>query len=321
MRTTIELPDELLAQAKVSDTCMTCHNGTASTATAIQGPNVALALTSTYPHDTKSAVNITDQIPHNVDCKDCHEPHTMRMAASSPTAPGISTVQGAIDGQNIAGSPVTKAQYDYEVCLKCHADKPAGNPLVSRKIVQTNVRLKFEPGAVAFHPVATKGKNTDVPSLRTPYTTDSIISCMDSHGSDQSKKVGGTGANGPHGSTYTGQLLARYEMTDLTSYSTSAYALCFRCHDNTQVVADSGPFPFHKTHVQDKSTPCSACHDSHGIPGAQGNMMNNAALINFDTSIVLPDSVTHKIEFLHTGSRHGTCTLLCHGKQHSATAY
>jgi predicted CXXCH cytochrome family protein len=310
----------LLGKSKVSDTCLTCHNGSPSGAGSIQGPNIAAALNTAYPHDTKAEVNLTNHVPHNVDCKDCHEPHSMKLPDAVVT-PGISAVQGAIDGVNISGTAVAKAAYDHEVCFKCHSDNPALNPTITRQIVQPNVRLQFKPDAVSFHPVAGKGKNTDVPSLRPPYTVDSLISCMDCHGSESSKKAGGSGANGPHGSAYAGMLLARYDTADFTPYSTTAYALCFNCHDNTRLVADSGPFPFHKKHVDGQQAPCSTCHDSHGIASAQGNAMHNAALINFDTSIVQPDDISHRIDFTHTGADHGTCTLKCHGKEHNATPY
>jgi len=228
---------------------------------------------------------------------------------------------GSIDGMNISGATVQKAQFEYEICFKCHAEKSAVTRRITRQIVQTNTRLEFASTAVSMHPVAVKGVNSNVPSLRPGYTVDSIISCTDCHGSDNSKKAGGTGPNGPHGSGIQGILLARYDTADNTPFTTSSYELCFRCHDSTKVVADSGPFPFHKKHVDDKQTPCSACHDSHGIASAQGSALHNFALINFDTSIVLPDDVDHKIDFTHTADNHGTCTLKCHDKEHHATAY
>ena len=307
----------LLAQAKVTDTCLVCHNGGVG---ANIGPNIGQVVNQAYRHDTSSAVNLTNHIPNNVDCKDCHEQHTM-MASTVGTAPAIKPIMGKIDGVTSAGATIATAQFEYEVCFKCHADQSAVNPIVSRQIVQNNLRLKLSTTAVSYHPVEAKGVNTDVPSLLVPYTTTSIIYCTDCHGSDASKKAGGAGPNGPHGSVWPGVLLARYETTDQTAYSTGAYALCFKCHDNTQVVQDAGPFPKHKLHVQDKQTPCSACHDSHGVPSAQGNNMNNAALINFDTTIVFPDDVTKKMEFDHTSSRHGTCYLKCHGVNHSPKSY
>jgi predicted CXXCH cytochrome family protein len=309
----------LLKKAKVSETCLTCHDGTPSPD---HGPNIASLVAAPYRHDTASPVNLPNHIPNNTDCKDCHEPHTMRQATAPVAAPGLQTTAGTIDGVAISGGPTARAQYEYEVCFKCHADNAAQiTPRVSRVLVQTNTRLEFAPSAVSFHPVAAKGKNMNVPSLRPPYTTDSMIFCTDCHGSDASKKAGGTGPNGPHGSTYPGLLLARYDTQDFNPYTTTAYALCFRCHDNTKVVADSGLFPFHKKHVDDSQTPCSACHDSHGTSSAQGTTMHNSALINFDASIVLPDDVTHRIDFTRTGPGSGTCTLKCHGKQHTATPY
>jgi len=215
-----------------------------------------------------------------------------------------------------------KAQFEYEVCLKCHGKTPTNlTPLVARQLVQPDMSLQFSPSAVSFHPVAGKGKSVDVPSLRPPYTTDSRILCTDCHGSEQSKKAGGAGPNGPHGSNFAGLLLARYDTADYVTYTTSSYALCFNCHDNTKVVADTGPFPKHRLHIEGNQTPCSACHDSHGVASVQGSALHNSALINFDTSIVMPDDVSHMIQFTRTAPDHGTCTLKCHGKQHNATAY
>jgi hypothetical protein len=246
----------------------------------------------------------------------------MKLPGATPIPPGIQITLGKIDGISVAGSKVNTAQYEYEVCFKCHADNPAKvTPHVPRQLVQSNTRLEFASSAISFHPVAAKGKNLNVPSLRPPYTVTSQIQCSDCHGSESSKKAGGAGPNGPHGSSFPGLLLARYDTADYTPYSTTAYALCFNCHDNTKVVADSGPFPSHKKHVQDNSTACATCHDSHGISSAQGSATHNTALINFDTSIVFPDDVSHTIQYTQTAPNHGTCTLKCHNENHTNRAY
>jgi hypothetical protein len=49
--------------------------------------------------------------------------------------------------------------------------------------------------------------------------------------------------------------------------------------------------------------------------------MNNAALMNFDISIVQPDPVTHRREFRQTGAGQGECFLNCHGVAHSPKTY
>ncbi|MEI8196423.1 MAG: cytochrome c3 family protein, partial [Phycisphaerae bacterium] len=195
----------LLAKAKVSDTCLQCHSGAIG---ANQGPNIAQVLAKVDPHDTQSPVNLVNHIPNNVDCKDCHEQHSIQTSAIG-TAPGIKPLMGKIDGIAAVGGPVVQAQYEYQVCFKCHADSSAVNPTRSRQIVQSNLRLKLDSSAISFHPVEIKGKNTNVPSLRPGYTTDSIIYCTDCHGSETSKKAGGSGANGPHGSSYRPLLITQ----------------------------------------------------------------------------------------------------------------
>lgn len=307
----------LLAEAKVSDTCLQCHSGTAG---ANQGPNIAQTLAKVDPHDTKSPVNLSNHIPNNVDCKDCHEQHTMQTSAVG-TAPIIKPLMGKIDGVAAAGGPVVLAQFEYQVCFKCHADSSAVNPTLSRQIVQSNLRLKMDASAISFHPVEISGKNNNVPSLLPAYTVNSIIYCTDCHGSETSKRAGGSGANGPHGSSYRPLLIAQYLTANNTGYSTAAYALCFKCHDSTKVVSETGPFRYHKLHIVDVRTPCSACHDGHGISSAQGTTVKNFALINFDTSIVFPETTSKRREYNHTSTNHGKCYLNCHGKNHNGWSY
>jgi hypothetical protein len=65
-------------------------------------------------------------------------------------------------------------------------------------------------------------------------------------------------------------------------------------------------------------TPCSACHDSHGISRTQGTARTNSNLINFDLSIVRPASggLGSRILFEDRGTYSGSCTLTCHGVVH-----
>jgi predicted CXXCH cytochrome family protein len=304
----------LLKAATVTETCNTCHGNTVSQQ---QGLNIAMDIAKFSTHDTNPPVNQ----PNNgtqVSCSDCHEPHTMSTGLAS--APVISPQLGSVSGVNLAGAPVPHAQYNYETCFKCHAEQNTIQPFITRRIVSNNTRLQFAPSAISYHPITAPGKNMDVPSLIPGMTTATVIYCVDCHGSDTSKLAGGAGPNGPHGSNNKPLLIATYETVDHTSESELAYALCYRCHQRSTILA-SQTFPQHATHVVNDQTPCSVCHDAHGIPSAQGTAMNNSALINFDMTVVSPDPATGKLEYDRLGPRSGQCFLTCHNVPHSGLMY
>ncbi len=186
--------------------------------------------------------------------------------------------------------------------------------------MQTNIRLEFSATAVSFHPVTAPGRGRTVPSLIPGLTTASLIYCTDCHNSDTGRKAGGSGPNGPHGSDIAPLLISSYDTTDGTSESSMAYALCYRCHQRSSIL-NNDSFTQHNQHIVNDRTPCSVCHDSHGISSAQGSVTANAHLINFDATIVFPDPITKRLEYRSTGNRSGQCYLLCHGKDHSGTRY
>jgi hypothetical protein len=219
-----------------------------------------------------------------------------------------------VSGVTISGGVVDRAQYEYEVCFKCHGDNPDRVPsAITRRITQTNTRLEFDSSNPSFHPVAGPGVNRNVPSLRPTLTTASIISCTDCHNSSP-----GAGTKGPHGSDYPPLLAYRYETADHTRESEAAYELCYNCHSRNRILSDES-FSKHRVHIE--LAPCSACHDPHGISSAQGNTVNNTHLINFDIVIVRADPVTGRLEFEDQGTFHGRCFLECHGKPHSPLSY
>ena len=306
----------LLARDRITNTCIACHDGAHGSA-----PDINSDLLKLDVHDTNRLADPPNPIPSDVTCTDCHDPHTMTQGTAS--APTIHPNFGDIDGVNESGSFVQKASNEYEACFKCHADDNAINQSYRpRLITQVNTRYEFALDAVSFHPVEGPGRNADVPSLKPGWTESSMMYCSDCHGSDTSKKSGGNGANGVHGSDEEPLLLARYDTADSTHESLSAYALCYQCHyrDGPNGILSDISFE-HKKHVVEEDTPCSACHDPHGISSAQGNSINNAHLINFDSSIVLPDPDTGLLKYESTGRFQGQCFLECHGKKHSPERY
>jgi predicted CXXCH cytochrome family protein len=303
----------LLRAATIGDTCLRCHEGTHAGA-----ENIRSDIGKAFNHETFSQTDPPGSAQEHTSCTSCHSPHTMSQGTS--TAPNIHPNFGRVPGVNSSGSPVATASFEYETCYQCHSDFAKVTPRVPRKILQNNSRLEFSPSAVSFHPVQTQGRNMDVPSLKLPWTTSSLMYCSDCHASESSTSAGGGGPSGTHGSNFEGLLSSRYETSEFVSESASSYALCYRCHDRSSILEDRS-FPLHKKHIVDERTSCAACHDSHGISSMQGNTTNNSNLINFATNFAQPLASNGRLEFKDNGTFRGECTLSCHGANHDATRY
>ena len=303
----------LLQNATLEQNCLVCHNGLTAkknVAADFQKASIhPITLNSQSHTPTEDAINPPSR---HVVCADCHNAHaTSTATAMAPNVPGaISQVMGVA----AAGGVVKPATREYELCFRCHGDSTARGPAtVTRQFAQTNTRLQFSTANQSFHPVEAAGRNTaSVPSLVSPWTASSITYCTDCHNSDQGPKAGGSGASGPHGSIYAPILERNLVLTDRQSESPAAYALCYKCHSRTSILANQS-FRYHRTHVVDKQTACTTCHDSHGVANAPH-------LINFNTSYVTPSS-NGRLEYLSTGKYKGTCSLTCHGVDHKAKSY
>jgi hypothetical protein len=184
--------------------------------------------------------------------------------------------------------------------------------------LQPNVRLKVDSRNPSYHPIEAAGRNLDVPSLIFPLDEVSIIYCTDCHAGDSTAP--GAGTRGPHGSTWPFLLEQQYIVADGTGESYQAYAMCYKCHDRNVILSDTS-FSEHREHIVDQNTPCSVCHDPHGISAQQGNFINNTHLINFDISIVESAILGEEPEFLDLGENIGTCSLKCHDEVHIDVPY
>jgi len=125
----------------------------------------------------------------------------------------------------------------------------------------------------------------------------SIITCSDCHGNDDK-----SGPKGPHGSNYEFILKENYIM-ESTPESPYAYELCYGCHRRASILNDES-FNAHKRHVIYGKVSCFVCHDSHGS-------RDNENLINFDTSIVYPNSLG-QLNYIKLTPGKPRCFLNCH---------
>jgi predicted CXXCH cytochrome family protein len=315
-----ETPERLLKFAPEEENCLVCHDGS------VARTDIESEIQKWSRHPVGAVEGAHDPIesaatmPGHVECEDCHNPHAVTDAPAQP--PNVTGPLTFVRGVTSSGAEIESAQYEYEVCFRCHSDNPGAgsSPLIDRQIAQPSLRLKFDTLNPSFHPVEAPGRNPDVPSLLFPLTAGSVIYCGDCHNNESGPGANGSGPNGPHGSIWPSLLEREYRTADNTAESSQVYSLCYKCHDRSSILNDDS-FKSHQRHVREESSPCSSCHDPHGISATQGDATNHSHLINFDMSIVSEDPVTGRLEFVDLGSRRGECYLSCHGSAHSPKSY
>ncbi len=326
--------------------CSPCHSG-ANLSPVLR--NVLGEFTKSYSHpaiivsgahDPAESVAPLNSARH-AECADCHNPHAANATGGSLTPPGVRAPLLGASGFD-GGAALRPAINQYQVCFKCHSSsttKPqgAGYSTYGRTIVRVvtsyDERLRFN-SAVSYHNVTQTRSALSVPSLRANMLTLSggagrsmgtQIYCTDCHNNNQNREFGGTGPNGPHGSTYPHLLERRFEAEPpggggviYSSGLTGTYALCDKCHDISGAIQNDTSFSKHRKHINGARTSCTTCHDPHGVAG--GTVTNNKWLINFDTAIVTPSS-SGILRYDSTGTRTGSCYMTCHGKNHNPISY
>ena len=300
--------ERLLRYVTEEDNCLVCHNGTVA-----KDVNSELSLISTHPVRRTTGVHSPTEnaltMQMHVECGDCHNPH-QATSGPAPNPPQLKPAMRGASGISLFGQGTVEAAYEYQVCYKCHASRNPSPAVVQRVIPDNDIAQGFSPSNASFHPVQVQGKNASVPSLLQPWLTSSLMFCTHCHNADSAT---GKLALGPHGSRYRPLLIRNYTITDRTSESTQAYDLCYSCHNRSSILADQS-FADHKKHIVEENSPCSLCHDPHGV-------IQNAHLINFDRFVVKPTKAGLGPTYTSTGLRRGSCTLICHGKEHNNQKY
>ena len=304
-------PERLLNFAREEDNCLSCHNGN------VAKKNIKndFSKFSTHPiFETSGIHDPTEKTidpPRHVECFDCHNPHASRtLAAEAPRASGA--LAGVL-GVNSEMTEVKPLNNEYELCYRCHADSPnRSGGYVNRMFPQTNTRLEFSAASASYHPVETAGKNDNVVSLLSPYTSSTLIYCTDCHNSNDGPGADGDGPSGPHGSAFAPILERQLIVQDFNPESSGSYALCYKCHSRSSILGDES-FPLHNKHIVEQQTACTTCHDSHGVS-------QSTHLINFNLDYVTPNA-NGRIEFVDEGLTAGSCSLKCHNREHDQEVY
>ena len=310
--------ERLLISPFEEQNCLSCHNGQVAT------HDIVSQLGKTTRHDPRYYEGRHDPVetgmgalPH-VECSDCHNPHAAEPLVLTPGYVPIGNTLLAVRGTSIGGAPVAQAQFEYEVCLRCHSDN-AVNIMgrITRQVDSFDLRLDFSPSNPSFHPVAAASVNPDVPSLKPGIPPGTVLRCTDCHNNDQTRRSGGSGPDGPHGSIHDFLLEENYTTTDPNHESAYEYALCYKCHERSSILGDES-FSEHETHL-DHDVACSSCHDPHGVKPSGMTGSDHTHLINFDLSVVQP--YKNQLWFKDLGRFRGSCTLMCHGEEHDNEDY
>lgn len=309
-------PSRLLTAITEEGVCLACHDGR------IAAKDLRRESVKYSAHRVDQYTNIHDptenpnSMPRHVECVDCHNSHEARARSLGGQLPGPLV---GVSGISISGSFLREANFEYEVCLKCHGITEDRNPIVFRTDNVSNLRLSINPQNPSFHPVADIGRNPSIVGLITPLTPASRTPCTSCHNSDAASRLSSAAPRGPHGSNYRPILAAEYHLDATTAVeSYQLYALCYGCHDRNTLLNQSTSFP-HKLHVADVGASCAVCHDAHGS-------RQNPHLINFMSrdltgKVVVTASSSGKLEYDSVGMGAGRCYLTCHGSDHNPKAY
>ncbi len=301
------------------DNCLDCHGGQ------VAQYNILSELNKTAAHDPRNYLAVHDPVePANVtqthvECADCHNGHAVAYEPAQPGYIEIGATLRRVRGVTSGGVAIPEAQYEYEVCFRCHGDTAMQVPgRIPRGADTANLRVRFSPGAFSFHPVVTSVTHTETISLKPNIPHGTMLRCTDCHNNDQGRRSGGSGPDGPHGSNNAFLLERNYTTTNVVPESEYEYALCYKCHSRASILSDQS-FPEHNMHIVEEQAPCTACHDPHGIAPSRAQRGDYTHLINFDTRYVQP--VNGVREFIDLGRYRGSCTLRCHGEEHDNETY
>ncbi len=322
--------DEFGGRLERHSECADCHNSHNSTAT--DATQTVTGWTVSGREAGISGVSVTN--------------------GEAATAPAYAFLDGTVSA---------KPTHEYELCFKCHsgftilpsnADPPQP---ASRWYLDKGI--EFNPANAAFHPIEAPGKNTSTamanslsgtsPYKQWNFTTGSTIRCANCHA--DARAFGGQTPAQPgsalesHASTVRGILRQPYRDRVLKSsnetYAAADFALCFQCHAEepfTNQSSSATNFRLHEEHVTglagkgnggtDIDTAgagqgnaiCAECHFRiHSSALRVGTQGAYPGLINFAPN-VQPYGGTLSWA-ARTGG--GTCTLVCHGKDHDGKSY
>jgi predicted CXXCH cytochrome family protein len=331
--------------------CITCHYGGSNISPA--APNVyAEFIKISHPlpagnnqHDGGEAAVLNNN--RHATCVDCHNPHADNPLTVFSPPPAVRPPQTSVTGVSALDgvTVLTPAINQFESCLRCHGTSVGKQSLIQYGYLPPrlvfagdplNVIQQFSQSSTSSHPV-THDRNSALPqpsllvnmvNLNGTASTRLVgtrIFCIDCHNSDDNREFGGTGPNGPHGSTNSHILERNYQFSQATvpggtvnnTYPNpdvsqiGPYAMCGKCHDLTNILANAS-WTQHNLHVSQYGFSCSVCHTAHGM-GAISPSVTGERMVNFDIAVVGQNQGA----LISYNRASNTCILMCHNAAHN----
>ena len=254
---------------KSAKVCLVCHSGNVARANI----EAEFAKASAHPIVASDGIHDPREDPRtmarHVTCVDCHNPHQVDGSTARP--PVVTGRLRGMPGVNLGGQVIVEAAFEYEVCFRCHGLRDQST---SRRAVRQdntrNVRLEIAPGNASFHPVAGPGETPTVSGLQ-GWPLGRQLDLL--HRLPQYRWAARPPAWSPR-LALRADPRAQLPSGRPLPESPDSYALCYKCHSRTALLANqSGPFP-HEAHLIRAQASCGVCHDAHGS-------RRNQHLINF----------------------------------------
>lgn len=224
----------------------------------------------------------------HAECQDCHDPHAANRVASGsrgPGAPGILATLRNVSGVGVQNGPAgvtpqytfkPAADFEYEVCFKCHSAYSWGSqgPPMMLFGAQRDPSVDFNTNNASFHPVEAQGRNPGISQAAFVPGWGALaqVYCSDCHRSRPDGK-------GPHGSA--NRHILEYPYTAGPG-PVASNEICFKCHrmevyrdgmDTREpasrffgVVGGQPGVSLHGLHVGQLGNSCWNCHAEHGSP-------------------------------------------------------
>ena len=332
--------------------CITCHSGGSNISPVAPNVYAEFAKIShpfpagTNNHDAAEPVTLNNN--RHSTCVDCHSAHASNPLAVLSAPPGIRPPQSAVSGlSGLDGVTVlSPAVNQYESCLRCHGPSAGKQTPIKYGYQPTrlvfvgdplNLVPEFSPSSTSSHPVVhDRSSVLPQPSLlsnmlnqngtQSARLVGNRIFCIDCHNSDDNREFGGSGPNGPHGSSYSHILERNYQFSQASAPGGTVtntfpnpdvsplgpYAMCAKCHDLNNILSNA-TWTQHSRHIAQDGFSCSVCHTAHGM-GATSGTVTGERLVNFDINVVGQNSGL-PISYSRASN---TCTLTCHNAAHNA---